>query len=238
MHYYIDGYNILFRILKAVDEVRKQREDLTLELEKKISLLGLDVTLVFDSYYQEGESTKSHFKSLEIIFTAHHETADEFILHEIKTSKSPSEHIVVTSDKQLARLCKLCLAQTQSVEEFLDFIEKRYKNKLRQERLEAKPPPPSVPSQVNIKTAKTALSPQSEQTLTEGSFDFYLEKFNKEFQSLEQQLPPPNKNLKPPKIKKIKKIKENKEADGHHLSNYDRWLKAFETERDDTSNSI
>lgn len=237
MHYYIDGYNLLFRILKAGDEVRKQREEITLELEKKIRILDLDVTLVFDSHYQEGESTRSHFKSLEIIFTAQHETADEFILHELKNSKSPSQQMVVTSDKQLARLCKLRLAQTQSVEEFFSFLEKRYKNKLRQKRLEAKTPSLVTPFFEGLKKIDPSLihSPIQKDS-AKGCFDFYLDAFNKEFESIERQRSSLKKNPNPT-VKKIKKQVKTKDVK-ENLSNYDRWLKAFENEKDDKDNGI
>ena len=137
MHYYIDGYNLLFRILKGSDDIRKQREEITFDIEKKVNLLELDATLVFDSHYQEDDNTKSHFKSIEIIFTAKGETADEFILKELKESRNPSEHVVVTSDKKLATLCRLRLGKTESVDEFLSWIGKRYRNKLRRNKLPA-----------------------------------------------------------------------------------------------------
>jgi uncharacterized protein len=217
MHYYIDGYNLLFRILRAGDEVRKQREEITFELEKKIALLELDATLVFDSHYQEGESEKSHYKSLEIIFTAKDETADDFILHELKHSKTPSLHTVVTSDKKLASLCRLRLAETQSVEEFLTWIDKRYKNKLRQNRQQAKP---TLPIAVPKETKKPEPVPKDS---AEGCFDFYLETFSKTYESLEQPPPPKQESPKPKKTIKKPPIKEK-----DHLSDHDRWLKAFE----------
>lgn len=236
MHYYIDGYNLLFRILKAGDEVRKQREEITFELERKIGLLELDATLVFDSHYQEGESEKSHFKSLEIIFTAKSQTADEFILHELKHSNSPSQHIVVTSDKKLASQCRLRLAQTQSVEEFLGLIDKRYRNKLRQKRQQAKPPP-SITQPLVMKKPEPA-HPPTQTTPAESCFDFYLDAFEKEFQSIEEQTSPKTNSQKPKtgNVKKDPVLKAKKKEE--HLSDYERWLKAFEKDNHEDNNLI
>ena len=37
MHYFIDGYNLLFRILRAGDNLQKQREEIIQDLEIKIN---------------------------------------------------------------------------------------------------------------------------------------------------------------------------------------------------------
>jgi predicted RNA-binding protein with PIN domain len=233
MHYYIDGYNLLFRLLKAGDEVRKQREQITVDIEKMVSLLDLDVTLVFDSHYQEDENIKSHFKSLEIIFTAKGESADDFILQELKESKSPAQHTVVTSDKKLARLCQLCLGNTESVNEFLSWINKRYKNKLRQKRQPVTPPPLikriQAPKKIEPTLPKTRDS-------AENCFNFYLEIFEREMQVFEAQKTPPSKLQKELKKIKVKKRKITKEEE--YLSDAERWQKVFENNTIDDSNNF
>ena len=55
---------------------------------------------------------------LKIIYTAVNETADDYILQELKEASKPSQHIVVTSDKKLAWLCRRGLANTEDVNEF------------------------------------------------------------------------------------------------------------------------
>ena len=131
MHYYIDGYNLLFRVLRAGDDLQKQRQEITADIGKKVTLLELEATLVFDSHYQKDGYVRSHLNSLEIVFTAMGETADELILQELKESAHPSQHTVVTSDKKLANLCRLRQAKTESIDEFLGWLNKRYKNKQR-----------------------------------------------------------------------------------------------------------
>jgi len=226
MHYYIDGYNLLFRVLRSGSDIRKQREEITLDLEKKASLLNLDITLVFDSHYQEDDNTRSHFKSLEIIFTAKGESADEFILQKLKESTNPSQHTVVTSDKILARLCRLRLGNTESIDEFLGKIGKRYKNKHR---------PKYQPSSLSITTIKliepekikeeSCIPLPKTKNSVEECFNYYLETFEKAVPPLPQINTPPKK-IPPQKKGGVKKRQLSKEE--AELSDALRWQKAFE----------
>ena len=210
-------------------------EQITLDLEKKINLLELDVTLVFDSHYQKDDHTRSHFNSLEIIFTASGETADEFILQELKESKTPSQHIVITSDKKLARLCQLRLSKTESVEEFLAWLGKRYKNKLRQKPLLT--PKLIQPNKIEeliklpLPTLPTPLKS------AEDCFDYYQQIFEKEFLITEQKKgPQAKKNSPEPKKPKIKKRKLTKEET--QLSDWQRWQNAFENKSSEDSDDF
>ncbi len=47
MHYLVDGYNLLFRFLKA-NPLEKTRQAMIEELNTAVSELNLSVTLVFD----------------------------------------------------------------------------------------------------------------------------------------------------------------------------------------------
>lgn len=234
MHYYIDGYNLLFRILKGRHDIRKQREELTIDLEKKVSLLDLDVTLVFDSHYQEDDNIKSHFNSLEIIFTAHGQTADEFILQELKQNDRPSQHTVVTSDKKLARLCQLRLGKTESIEEFQKWVEKRYKNKLREKNTQ-----PSKPAQI-----KMPIEPQKPKTIPpstplnspQSCFEYYLDTFEKEYLALEQQTLLPKRTAS--KVQKIKPKRRALHQEKAEISDFERWKKAFEKNTSDSDGLI
>ena len=69
MHYFIDGYNLLFRTTYASEDLAFQRQQIILDLNKKIQVLNLDVTIVFDSQYHPGESERFHYNQLEIEFT-------------------------------------------------------------------------------------------------------------------------------------------------------------------------
>jgi predicted RNA-binding protein with PIN domain len=234
MHYYIDGYNLLFRFLKAGEAMQKQREDITLDIERMLGVLNIDATLVFDSHYQEDENTRSHFKSLEIIFTSKGETADEYILQELKESHSPANHTVVTSDKKLAHLCQLRLGKTLSVDEFLNWIRKRYKNKLKRlqnpKPLETLRPLPITPKKEELPALLSST------TAAAGCFDYYLDTFEKEVQKLEKEAPPPPKPATPPKKIKVKKRQLSKEE--MDLSSYERWKKNFENPAKDPDDNF
>src|SRR4051794_8621543 len=77
MHYLIDGYNILFRLLHGSDDLQSQRQAFIYDLNKKISLINLDVSIVFDSTFQIGGRSRTHYDALEILYSAEGETADE-----------------------------------------------------------------------------------------------------------------------------------------------------------------
>src|ERR1700722_447984 len=104
MHYFIDGYNLLFRVVRALidEDLQQQREKIIADLSHKISLLNIDATIIFDSYYQKGLRERSFSQSLEVLFTDEGETADECILDELKKCPHPRNEMVVTSDKKLA----------------------------------------------------------------------------------------------------------------------------------------
>ena len=60
------------------EELQKQREAVISDLSKKISLLKLDASIVFDAAFQIGGASRTHYNDLEILFTAEGETADEY----------------------------------------------------------------------------------------------------------------------------------------------------------------
>lgn len=132
MHYFIDCYNWMFRILSKSGNLESLRDTFIEELNKKVELLQLDVTLVFDAQHQMGEGSHHHYHSLEVRFTSKGETADDYIVSRLRQVKDPSHHTVVTSDKDLSRRARLELAKTETVEGFLAWISKRYESKLKQ----------------------------------------------------------------------------------------------------------
>ncbi|HEY4832659.1 MAG TPA: NYN domain-containing protein [Waddliaceae bacterium] len=133
MHYFIDGYNLMFRRLRAGTDLKTQRTYIIKELDESTSILQLDITLVFDAQYQCGIGSRSHFHCLEICFTDEGETADEYILKALKRMAKPQQETVVTSDKKLASHTRRYSAKTETVEKFMSWLTKRRQNKERQE---------------------------------------------------------------------------------------------------------
>jgi predicted RNA-binding protein with PIN domain len=208
MHYYIDGYNLMFRILRAGDDLQAQRQRIIHDLNEKVQKLGLNVTIVFDAHYQYGESSRSHYNALEIMFTAQGETADEFILNELKASLNPREETVVTSDKELAWSARRRAAKTETVEQFMDWLTKRYRNKQSQ-IMPREEKPQTLPKKAPKSFRAQPISPEE-------YFNYYLNTFESHFFELmkEEQTETP---------KKKKKAQEPKT-----LSDMERWQREFE----------
>lgn len=131
MHYYIDGYNLLFRASwhSSKKTLEEQRQALIEMLDREVSLLHLNVTIVFDAPLQTEEWRRSHFRSLEIIFTSRGESADDFLIALFERHVAPKKACLVSSDKRLAAKVKGLGIRAESVEEFLAWLKKRARKK-------------------------------------------------------------------------------------------------------------
>lgn len=130
MHYYIDGYNLLFSLFGPVmSDFTSRRDWLIQTLNAKVELLGLEISLVFDSHFCEGNGSRSHFHHLEILYTSKGVSADDFIIKKIKQSVDPTKTVLVSNDRELTFRARNLLANTQTLDEFINWLDKRYKNK-------------------------------------------------------------------------------------------------------------
>ncbi len=119
MHYFIDGYNLLFHLpieTKTLEEGRKQIIDSL--VDTKFSL-----TLVFDGKGADLPD-RMHKGSLEIIYTSKGQSADAYILEQLSLVKNPKIYTVVTSDKRLASVCCQMGAYARSIDSFLALLKK------------------------------------------------------------------------------------------------------------------
>jgi predicted RNA-binding protein with PIN domain len=233
MHYFIDGYNLLFRLLHGSEDLQSQREAIIHDLNKKISLVKLDVSIVFDSAFQTGDRTRTHYNEIEILFTAEGETADEYIMDEIKNHPRPQQETVVTSDKKLAWRVRNRSAHTESVEEFMLWLNRAYKNKIRPLKKEKHKPAPS-PS--HPKPTPRSLIPSQDAPL-EAYIDYYAQVFESEWreilakEEMDKQtcssLPSPKRPPRRPKQRRdpfeMPQTPEEKAT-----TEMERWLKIFE----------
>lgn len=172
MHYYIDGYNLLFRVFYDATDLQSLRQQMIYDLSMKAHVINIDISLVFDASFRTGESAIHCVNHLKVCFTDEGETADDFIIdclgnHYIAHRKE----VLVTSDKRLAWRARNLGAITQSVEEFLPWLNKAYRNKLRHVKKDKKPIP--IPSKV-VRPAKPV----------EGGLEYYLHVFETRYQSL------------------------------------------------------
>jgi predicted RNA-binding protein with PIN domain len=218
MHYFIDGYNLLFRTGRLGEDLQDDRDQIIQELAEEAEQLGLDITLVFDSTFQKGMSTRSHFNKIEIVFTSFGEEADDYILNELESIALPQQETVVTSDKRLAWKARRRKALTETIEEFLAWVKKRQKSKKRLKKTEKVKPKSKIPEVAH--TIPTS----------EGTQEFYLKTFENKFEE-EERHREQKKEKKLDKLitKKKKKVKTKALAKETDMQ---RWLKAFE--RQDT----
>lgn len=240
MHYFIDGYNLLFRLMNADENLQTKREQIIIDLNAKASFAKIELSIVFDAAYQMGDRTRSHFDHIEILFTAQGESADEYILDEIKNSKKPNQETVVTSDKTLAWHARRLSAHSQSIESFISWLNKLYQKKSK----EAKYPKKTVePIKKIFKVGKgeekkgVASHVPSQQASPGDCLEYYERVFEERYQkNLKEEKPKEKKARKvPPRQKKKKSSPFETESSPVNASDeMTRWLQIFETKIKDT----
>lgn len=236
MHYFVDGYNMLFRLKHGRGDLQRQREQIIYDLNEKAALANLNISIVFDAYFQLGEGSRSHFDSVEILFTAKGQTADEFIIKEISRSLHPRRETVVTSDKDLAWHAKRLHAHTETVEGFLERLNKTHQKKQKQVSTplpkELTPVAKAAP-EIVVKQERSISIPSPKASLEE-SFEYYSYVFEERYQELvkeEGERKKPETSSGKKKRKRSINIPEPVDPETKAASEMERWLKIFETER-------
>jgi len=126
--YYIDGYNLLFRITKNYAALKAHQKQILSLMNTWVSQLNLSITVVFDGRQKDPpEAIRGHLDHLEIIYTPEHQTADAYILQALHLSSNLKEETVVSSDLELTGIAKQKGAQVLSIEQFLARVVKRKK---------------------------------------------------------------------------------------------------------------
>ncbi|MCB1111637.1 MAG: NYN domain-containing protein [Chlamydiales bacterium] len=168
MRYIVDGYNLMFRVLHAGEDLQQQREAIIRTLNDKAKLLNLNLSIVFDGHYAEGESTRTHYNIIEIHYSAEGQSADDYIFTLIKHSPRPQQITLISSDKKLAWRVRRLGAKTETVESFIKQITQRTKQRRQISKQTPKKPISQPPP----------LQKQSEDAL----FDYYLQAFEEKDQ--------------------------------------------------------
>lgn len=127
MHYVIDGYNLFFRLENEVNPLEAKRENFVEALNEALESLHLFATLIFDSHKAHAAifPSKKILTALEVVFSPHGVSADEFILERLSTDKKPHLQIIVTSDRELSGRAKHLGAKTKTIESFFDMLLRR-----------------------------------------------------------------------------------------------------------------
>jgi hypothetical protein len=216
MHYFIDGYNLLFYLFgRASPDLKSQRNQLIYDLNIKIEALALDVSLIFDSHLCPGEGSRSHFGFLEIVYTPHNMTADDFMIKKIKRSSHPTQEVLVTNDRELASRARHLLAHTQTLDHFLNWLDRRYRNLHKKKAKPLKLITKTAPSNTPIPSQHTEIH--------QGTFEFYLSQFESAYQKLVEEQEIKKEKKKPSKHKLI-----TPETETTYASDFERWLSIFE----------
>lgn len=241
MHYFIDGYNLLFRQSQEWRNLQKQRESVIYELDKKVSILNLDVSIVFDAIHQPGHGSRSHYNSIEILFSAQGETADEFILNRLKNIYSPKSETIVTSDKGLARLSRHYHSKTMTIEEFTLWLDRCYLNKINKVKTGKSSSKPSkvyekFETEISKDSPSNVIIP-NQNTSLENCSNYYERIFEAEWQKIlssereeqkKRQVIHSKRSVRKPLRKLIDPFPPPALDEPQTATEMDRWLKIFE----------
>jgi uncharacterized protein len=152
MRYIVDGYNLLFKEAwtRSASSLELARKQLIEELDTLASTLNLNITVVFDAPFQSDDLKRGHFRSLEIVFTAKNQTADDYIVDLVDMIGKKA--IVVTSDRGLSTRTRGSGATVEAAHDFLVHLRKKCRNRLAK----------SYSAPLSIKKPKAPVQPKEE----------------------------------------------------------------------------
>ena len=124
MEYWIDGYNLLFKIGMYTKTLEQSRKSLIGELRLHLIKSNLRAKIIFDSSEAHGSEFPSVTSTtpLEIIFAPAKLSADDYIIEMLEHSRSARNTTIVTNDSQLSFRAKGCKAFTLSIDEFFKLV--------------------------------------------------------------------------------------------------------------------
>jgi len=120
--YYLDGYNYLFTRGKKEDPLQSSREEILEEFSCRVKDLSL--VIVFDAQHDPSEFSRTYYKNIEVVYSSHNQTADDFIIERITHSKTPYNITVISDDKKLLKEVRELKGCTYSFEKFLKRLNK------------------------------------------------------------------------------------------------------------------
>lgn len=214
--YYIDGYNLLFRLSRHSGDLATKRQQLLTLLNTYAQKLRLDCILVFDTPSSAENTLPTHYQSLTIIYASGPETADERIVRELLIESSLKGVTVVTSDRTLGQRCRNMGAKVEGVELFMDAVSRRFLSVSKQGK---RAPEKKVDRVVPVQKVNVV----DEKTKVEDCLDYYLDNFTK---ALGESAPLPL-----PKATGDEEVEGEREEEGAReeiVSDTERWLRIFE----------
>ncbi|MEW6746989.1 MAG: NYN domain-containing protein [Planctomycetota bacterium] len=115
-HYWIDGYNVIFRLKLGEGEDLERRRG---ELVARVAALGGPAWIVFDTREGEGRArTEWPFRRVKVQFARAGQSADAVIAARVGAGGDLGDVVVVTDDRELAGLCRQHGATVMGVRAF------------------------------------------------------------------------------------------------------------------------
>lgn len=136
MYYIIDGYNLIFSLVESRESLKVIRQKVIRDLQVKFAKKKISGMLVFDgAHRREEESGLSYPSPLIVAYAPKGQSADEYIVEQLESSKHPKTITVVTNDRGLTQHAR---AAGSKVLKTIDFIEWLHKQKGKRKPVEPK----------------------------------------------------------------------------------------------------
>jgi len=120
-HYLIDGYNLLFALPEMPSGAWMEKRQSLLAWISHVRPHGNNTaTVVFDS--RQGLGNREQHGDVEVVYTAG-ETADDWIIKQVRKTSSPRSTIVITDDQGIRHMIKGTGARWQSAHDFIATIQ-------------------------------------------------------------------------------------------------------------------
>lgn len=124
----IDGNNLLGAIAGKKVEDASSREELMNLMFRYCRAAGNKIDLVFDGPPHGGLRNKMHYGRVQVIFSGSERDADSIIIKRIRTSKTPHEFIVVSSDSAVYQKARSLGAKALQSRQFYQQVQLQLTN--------------------------------------------------------------------------------------------------------------
>lgn len=136
-HYLIDGYNFIFKTNSSDDPLKQKREAFHKKLLSFPKKKNVEITVVYDgNRIKESACGYCYFSTYKAYYTSSNQSADDYILEVAASFSNPSQLIVVTSDKYLAKQCQSFGIQTITSSQFEKLLQIKKSNQFSNKPIE------------------------------------------------------------------------------------------------------
>lgn len=139
MIYLIDGYNLIFSLAESKESLQTMRQKVIRYLQKKFAARKISGMLVFDgAHRRDEESGLSYPSPLIVAYAPKGQSADEYIVEQLRVAKNPKIITVVTNDRGLKGHAKAEGAKVLGNDAFVEWLKKKKKSSANVEVKETK----------------------------------------------------------------------------------------------------